>query len=159
MTRRASESPHPTTWWRCARRRSWRSGPAARPRPQVAADQRFRVALRVYMVNGMRDTGSVSMPFRVRIFPGATETPVVEDVVAVATPYATDLKFPPEPLYPAIYQNHDLVLSYPILGSYDRVRVEVEPVGLLPGGRVPLFWAFASVAHKETQHVTVISPQ
>ena len=125
----------------------------------IPTDQRFRVALRVYMVNGMRDTGSVSMPFRVRIFPGATETPVVEDVVAVATPYATDLKFPPEPLYPAIYQNHDLVLSYPILGSSDRVRVEIEPVGLLPGGRVPLFWAFASVAHKETQHVTVISPQ
>jgi hypothetical protein len=84
----------------------------------------------------------------------------VEDVVAVATPYGTDLKFPPEPLYPAIYQNYDLVLSYPILASYERVRVEVEPVGLLPlTGRVPLFWAFASVAHKETQHVTVISPQ
>jgi hypothetical protein len=67
----------------------------------IPTDQRFRVALRVYMVNGMRDTGSVSMPFRVRIFAGATETAVVEDVVAVATPYATDLKFPPEPLYPA----------------------------------------------------------
>ena len=99
------------------------------------------------------------MPFKVRIFPGATGTAVVEDIIAVATPYGTDLAFPPEPLYPPIYQNHDLVASYPILATYDRVRVEVEPVGLLRGGRVPLFWAFASVAHKETQHVTVISPQ
>jgi hypothetical protein len=125
----------------------------------IPTDQRFRVALRVYMVNGMRDTGSVSMPFRLRIFAGATATALVEDTIAVATPYGTYLPYPPEPLYPAIYQNHDLVASYPILAGSERVRVEVEPIGLLPAGRVPLFWAFASVAHKETQHVTVISPQ
>jgi hypothetical protein len=125
----------------------------------VPTEPRSRVALRVYMVNGMRETGSVSMPFRLRIFPAEGETPIVEDLIHVATPYATDLKFPPEPLYPAIYQNHDLVLSYPALANYPRVRVEVEPIGLLSGNRVPLFWAFASVAHKESQRVTVISPQ
>ena len=125
----------------------------------VPTDPRSRVALRVYMVNGMRETGSISMPFRLRIFPAEGATPIVEDVIHVATPYATDLKFPPEPLYPAIYQNHDLVLSYPALAGSPRVRIEVEPAGLLSQNRVPLFWAFASVAHKESQHVTVISPQ
>ena len=131
---------------------------------EVPTDSRFRVALRIYMVNGMRETGSVSMPFHLRVFPADEQKPIVDDVVVVKTPYATDLKFPPEPLYPAIYQNFDLALAYPAIAGYEKVRVEIEPDGLLsfPAGstsRQPLFWAFIGVAHKDSQQVTIISPQ
>ena len=125
----------------------------------VPTDSRFRVALRVYMVNGMRLTGAVTLPFRIRFFPGESQNAIAEDIVSVTTPYATRLEIPQEPLYPAIYQNHDLVRAYPSLGAHAAVRIEIEPAALLPLNRVPLFWAFVSVAHKETQHVTIISPE
>jgi len=129
----------------------------------VPTDTRFRVALRIYMVNGMRDTGSVAMPFRVRIFPDGAQTPIVDNRVVVATPYPTHLEITREPLYPAIYQDFDLALSYPVIADYESVRIEIEPDGFLPfpaaPGRRPLFWAFAGVTHKVSQHVTIISPQ
>ncbi len=129
----------------------------------VPTDTRFRVALRIYMVNGMRDTGSVAMPFWVRIFPEGAQTPIVEDRVFVATPYPTQLQNTKEPLYPAIYQDFDLALRYPAIAGYESIRIEIEPDGLLPAptaaGRRPLFWAFAGITHKASQHVTIISPQ
>ena len=46
-----------------------------------------------------------------------------------------------------------LASEFPMINGYERVRVQVRP--LTPNLR---FWAFISVTHNETQHLTVISP-
>ena len=125
---------------------------------QVPTDARFRVALRIYMVNGMWSTGSISLPFHVRVFRAGTNEQLTEYEVDVRTPYATDITGS-EPLYPAIHQDHDFVGSHPAVTAADRVRIEIDPDAKSAINPVPLYWAFASVTHRDTQHVTIISPQ
>jgi hypothetical protein len=124
----------------------------------VPTDPRFRVALRIYMVNGMWGTGFASQPFRVRVFRASSEELMSEEVVNVSTPYATNIHIHEEPLYPAIHQNHDFVGSHPAIAAAERVRIEIDPIGQVEGNPVPLYWAFATVTHRETQHVTIVSP-
>ena len=125
----------------------------------VPTDARFRVALRIYMVNGMWGTGFVSQPFRVRVFRSGSSELLSERVVDVRTPYAKDITNPREPLYPAIYQEHDFVGSYLPTSSAELVRIEIDPDTTDEANPIPLYWAFVSVTHRDTQHVTVISPQ
>jgi hypothetical protein len=125
---------------------------------QVPTDARFRVALRIYMVNGMFSTGSASQQFRVRVFRAGTNEQLAEYEVDVRTPYPSDITIP-EPLYPAIHQDHDFVGSHPAVTAANRVRIEIDPGARFPNNPVPLYWAFVSVTHRDTQHVTIISPQ
>lgn len=125
---------------------------------RVPTDARFRVALRIYMVNGMYGTGFVAQPFRVRVFRAGTNELLLEDTADVRTPYGTDILNPRAPLYPAIHQNHDFIATHPELFAAEQVRIEIDPGTRASENPVPLYWAFVTVTHRETQHVTVIAP-
>lgn len=63
-------------------------------------------------------------------------------------------------LTPGYAQVVDLVNRYPQLAGHEAVRARVTPVQVTSQGTEPrLIWAFASVTHDETQHVTTITPQ
>jgi len=57
------------------------------------------------------------------------------------------------PLHPGYVEIGWIASEFPMVNAFKTVRVQVRPV--TPGLR---FWAFISVTHNETQHLTVISP-
>lgn len=132
----------------------------------------FRAALRVYDFD---TTGSDTQLVRVRIFdmcgigrfdntvpfPCTPATPLVDTTISLvpAGPNGSSSM----PAYPATAMIGDLVSNFPQLAALPprpgedtgipRVRIDIDPI--TPGLR---FWAFISVTHNATQHVTVITP-
>ncbi|HET7705880.1 MAG TPA: hypothetical protein VFM36_07330, partial [Thermoanaerobaculia bacterium] len=99
----------------------------------VPVDPRFRVAFRLYSIDG---PGMMRLVFR---------------TMDGFLPF-----FEPPPLaVPARLLISDLAGMYPEIAGRGPLRIEVVP--LTPAhGR---FWGFAAVTNNTTQHVTVISPQ
>ncbi|HYM62467.1 MAG TPA: hypothetical protein VEZ11_16410 [Thermoanaerobaculia bacterium] len=108
----------------------------------IPTDPRFRLMLRIYDFDGVD-----GVQVRVRVF---TEADVIlaDQTLAMRKP-AGDQPFPFAG-YPATVQ---VDLTGLVAGSTGRARVEIDPI--TPGLR---FWAFVSVTHDETQHVTLITP-
>lgn len=115
----------------------------------IPTSNRFRVALRVYTVN------FDAYSYRLRIFPRDDYTNALVDTTLET--FATNPTDVPR-RNPAIFQVLDLVSTFPQLAGHETVRVLLEPV-IPAGGTVPLYWAFASVAHFDTQHLTLITPE
>ena len=99
----------------------------------VPVDPRFRVAFRLYSIDG---PGLMQLVFK----------PLTGGLPIFTTP---PLSVPERLLIT------DLVASYPQLAGRGPLRIEVVPQTPAHGR----FWGFASVTNNETQHVTVISPQ
>lgn len=138
----------------------------------VPINGNFRAAIRVYDF----DT-STSNPTAVRMrvyemcgvgpfdntvaFPCNPAPPLVDTVIPLQpSGQNASLTYPS---YPGVAFVADLTSAYPPLAQLAprpsdptgiaRVRIDLDPV--TPGLRI---WAFASVTHNETQHVTVITP-
>jgi len=99
----------------------------------VPVDPRFRVAFRLYSIDG---AGLMHL-----VFKPMTGGPPIFTTPPIGVP-----------------ERHliaDLVATYPQLAGRGPLRIEVVPQTPAHGR----FWGFASVTNNETQHVTVISPQ
>jgi hypothetical protein len=99
----------------------------------VPVDPRFRVAFRLYSIDG---AGSMQLVFK----PMSGALPV--------------LVTPPLPV-PERLLISDLLAWYPELAGHGPLRIEVVPMTPAHGR----FWGFAALTNNETQHVTVVSPQ
>jgi len=97
------------------------------------------VRVRVYAVDPMRAAPDLSKPDPDRLLLELTPRFVTPD----ADPFGFCSGYA------------EVALSgQPVLADTNRVRVEIEPLT-----NAKDYWAFASVTHNETQHVTVITPQ
>jgi hypothetical protein len=99
----------------------------------VPVDPRFRVALRLYSIDG---AGAMQLVLR----------PMNGGLPVLVTP--------PLPV-PERLLISDLLAWYPELAGHGPLRIEVVPMTPAHGR----FWGFAAITNNETQHVTVISPQ
>lgn len=113
----------------------------------------FRQTLRIYELEGVEREALVRVR-SYRLEPSHSEPfdppdPLLGEVVLTLTFAPTE--FPPENPGFAIVTDFSAIAD---LGDAERIRIEIEPV--TPGLRL---WAFVSVAHNETQHATVITPQ
>lgn len=116
----------------------------------VPTDPRFRVALRLYDLEG----GLVVTPEqgRPRTITVRFQTMDSDDTIA-----ALHVPLLPTVAYtPAFAIIGDLVATVPELAGKGPLRIEIDP-DVAPGQRT--VWGFVSVTNNETQHVTVISPQ
>jgi len=138
----------------------------------IPVNANFRAALRVYDF----DTTSPNPRLvRLRIydmcgigpfdntvpFPCTPATPLVDTTLSLV-PAGPNASFS-MPTNPATTMIGDLVSNFPQLAALPprpgeetgipRVRIDIDPI--TPSLR---FWAFASVTHNVTQHVTVITP-
>lgn len=105
----------------------------------------YRVALRVYGLT----LSTMHRDVRVIVTPIDSEEVVYESVLRFAgVMISSDPEFPSHPTYAVIPDLTQLVTS-----SAERLRVRIEP---LVEGK---YWAFVSVTHNTSQHVTVVSPQ
>jgi hypothetical protein len=115
----------------------------------VPVRQDFRQLLRIY--DPYARPGS---KVRVRLYVSETETLLVERDVELQAPTANNstspLQLPVRPGYAQLMLGDIL----PDQAGPDTIRVEIEP--LTAGLR---FWAFVTVTHNATQHVTVVTPQ
>lgn len=112
----------------------------------IPADPQFRALLRIYDVNPATPP---AVRVRVYRFNASRRTATAaDDLVAEFTPvfgFPADRTFPSSASVPVQVD----VVSLPS----ERLRVEIEP---LDGAKD--YWAFVSVTHNTTQHVTVITP-
>ncbi|HEY3052337.1 MAG TPA: hypothetical protein VGK04_03010 [Thermoanaerobaculia bacterium] len=112
----------------------------------VPSDMRFRVALRLYRIDG-----GTTLSLRIRTLdaiegygPSAEQPPLVDAPITLA--------LRGDRLASAYIG--DLLTAYPQLAGKGALRVEISGT---PSQRAA--WAFVSVTNNETQHVTIISPQ
>ena len=134
------------------REEDFRVGPLALI--DVPVDGDFRVALRIYAVPA---EPNAPLQFRVRIASMSGEDTIVDTVVAVAPESETIDGYPTRPM---IYQNFDLLASFPELAGRGRVEILIEPFSfqpVVPAAR--LFWAFASITHNQSQVVSLVTPE
>jgi len=115
--------------------------------PAVPLDSRFRQTLRLYDADARGD-GTVL----VRFFPKNGDALLFEKRVVLEV--SEPSRHRDYPRYPGYAQLADFTSLHANLKTEDSVRVEVIP--LTPGLR---FWAFASITHNETQHVTTVTAQ
>ena len=124
----------------------------------VPLDARFRVALRIYDFDSVRDTA-----VRVRIAypdPPYDSNPVVDVILPFIRPsQQSSTEFPAVPSNIFIGNIYDrfpelMASAPPYIAGAARLRIQIDPA--TPGLR---FWAFASVTNDDTQHVTVITPK
>lgn len=113
----------------------------------IPADPQFRALLRIYDVNPATPPSVRVRIFRFNAARRAATAP--DDLVAEFTPafgVPADRTFPSSASVP-------VQVNVAVLPT-ERLRVEIEP---LDGARE--YWAFVSVTHNSTQHVTVITPK
>ena len=128
----------------------------------IPTDRSFRVALRTYAI----PTGAMAVGSE-QESGGQLDVFSLDSCCDSAPILSTSvvLKAPAEasgPLsVPLMFQNFDLVGSYPELLAASRVRVVFTPFIPItsPPSVGPLIWAFASITHNQTQHVTLVTPQ
>lgn len=116
----------------------------------------FRSAIRIY---GLETSVPGEVIVRIRSLDSNIRSPfqgearedvlLAESVVRLVPPFGASIA----PFYPVFAEMTDLG-SIPAVTGHDRVSVEIVPA--TPGFAV---WAFASIVHNESQHLTVISPQ
>lgn len=117
----------------------------------VPIEPQFRAMLRIYDFNA-----ETAANVRVRVYklnplqPGnqqpENDTPLLDLVPTFATPSPGE-----ETLFPASFE-FPLWLQ-PALSDAGRVRVQIDPLDDTGD-----YWAFVSVTHNDSQHVTVITP-
>jgi hypothetical protein len=112
----------------------------------VPSDSRFRVALRLYRIDG-----ETTLRLRIRTLdaiegygPSAEQPPLVDTAFLLAV--RGDRL--------ASKYIGDLLTAFPQLAGKGALRVEISDTS-----RQRATWAFVSVTNNETQHVTMISPQ
>jgi len=107
--------------------------------PNVTADTRFRVALRLYRIDG-----GTSLEYALR--PALADTPVVNEFVTLS-PVTSGSS-----LTSAFIS--DVVAKHPEFALKGPLRLTIyAPAGL------PSSWGFVSVTNNASQHITIISPQ
>lgn len=112
----------------------------------VAHEPSYRVSLRMYGMTPSTTHGEM----RVLVFPIDSNVPVFDQTVTL-----TGLKFHVDPEFswhPTYVDIHDLSSKLPAAAPA-KLRIRIEPKN---AGQ---YWAFATVTHNATQHVTVVSPQ
>lgn len=107
---------------------------------------RFRVLLRVYDFDALRDA-----EVRVRVYDDQVASNPQDDVAVIDRVMHLNA-IDAGKLYPRFPGFASVYIEPP--GITGDVRVEISPI--TPALR---FWAFASVTHDETQHVTLVTPQ
>lgn len=106
----------------------------------------FRVLLRAYSV-----PGRVGDAVLLRIYPRQGNELLAERRLPLDDVVISFADFPTHPGYVELYISPD---EFPAIGDYESLRLELTPTSEdLP------FWAFATVTHNESQHVTTIMPQ
>jgi hypothetical protein len=113
----------------------------------VPVAPQFRNTLRIYGLEGTRPASVVVRTFASVPNPGSTLT---HDELRSER---TVIMVPTSDRYPSYAEISDLTPAAAADDPVYAVRVELEPLG---GAAV---WAFDSVTHNQTQHVTVIAPR
>ena len=114
----------------------------------VAAGSRFRQTLRIYEPDALR--GQV----RVKIFGEAqTETLVGERIVTLEPADIGPTDNLGLPIHPG-YAQLDLASLFPAAVSFQRLRIELEPLT-----SETRYWAFVSITNNDTQHITLVTPE
>jgi hypothetical protein len=108
----------------------------------VPIDPLVRQTLRIYDVDAKNAT------FTVRLYDLETDAPLGEEIVRASGGYIGDV-----PEIPSYAQLDRLSDRFPGTHSATRVRIEITP------NEPARFWAFASVTHNVTQHVTLVVPE
>lgn len=119
----------------------------------IPLDERFRASLRVYDIDGRYAMDDTAARVNIRLFDDDLRTlySVVTDVPASASSLDT---FGQTPGYFQLLDIAAALRAVSDISALSHVNVEVRPVS--PGLRI---WAFVSITHDETQHVTTITPQ
>lgn len=105
----------------------------------VPADSRYRVALRLYRLDGVAST-------HIRISQLYEQEALVDTFVSLASAGL-------DSAYTIAYDG-DLLKTYPILAGKGPLRIDVDA-----GDGQHETWGFVSITNNDTQHVSVISPQ
>lgn len=117
----------------------------------VPTDNRFRTMLRIYGLDGVRSAHLKVfgvLPQRSSSVP--TGVPVTDELLHQQTVTLFENSSNPA-RSPAIAQ---VPLDAHRFADYETLRLEITVLGTESG-----IWAFASVTHNETQHLTIISPR
>jgi hypothetical protein len=118
----------------------------------VPAGDGFRSMLRVYDVDARTPPNVRVRIYRLNPLPPGLGTPNSDSLLMDFVPvFALPPSGVDETLYPASFE-FPLWID-PALSGSDRLRIEIEPLD----GRAE-YWAFASITHNETQHVTIVAP-
>lgn len=102
----------------------------------------FRTHVRVYSFDRINDP---ARKFEIRVF---TMNQGLEELLRAREVFTVGIESLP---LPGVSFVSDLFEG--LEGDHDAVRVEIRP---LEGSRP--FWAFASITHNQTQHVTIVAP-
>ena len=109
--------------------------------PNVPADPRYRLTLRLYDLDG-------SEVFALRIYTNGATTPAVNEGITLTAQNALRAG--------SFAVINDLIARYPQFAGAGPLRIEIDPF-IRDGMRSA--WGFITVTNNETQHVTVLSPQ
>lgn len=123
----------------------------------VPADPRFRVSLRIYTVAPFDTTTRFAdYAIEVRRIDPCCDTNTRQQTVAISEPaprgFAVGTFVRTAPGY---LELNDFLASWPEVAGAKLVRITIRA---LNDTRPPLFWAFASITHNSTQHVTLVTP-
>jgi hypothetical protein len=114
----------------------------------IPLNSQFRQTTRIY------DYDAAAPRVMVRVFPMDTARSTMllgekEVQLAPAETLPRQLR-----TFPSYAQLGEIATEFPGAAGEERVRLQIRP--LVPG---TLIWAFTSITHNESQHVTVVTPQ
>ena len=124
----------------------------------VPTDRRFRVSLRIYNLAPLEAARQPSefVLEVVRMDPCCSPDFPEQRVVRVDAPGAA-VSGPLSWGTPGYLELNDFLAAYPETAQWRTVRITVRQIDYARANP-PLFWAFASITHNVTQHVTLVTP-
>jgi hypothetical protein len=123
----------------------------------IPAESRFRVSLRIYTIAPFDTTARLaSYAIEVRRLDPCCDTSTRQQIVELNAPAMRGFsvgRF--VRTAPGYVELNDFLASWPEVAGARLVRISIHAVD---DTRAPLFWAFASITHNSTQHVTLVTP-
>ena len=123
----------------------------------IPTDRRFRISLRIYTI----------APFDTTVRPADYTIEIDRMDPCCSSAGRKQTVSMPEPArrgfgvgtfvrtLPGYFEQNDFLSAWPEVSDARLVRITIRSVN---DTRAPLFWAFASITHNTTQHVTLVTP-
>jgi hypothetical protein len=123
----------------------------------IPTDHRFRISLRIYTVAPFDTTARLAtFAIEVHRLDPCCDTGSRQQLVDINAPalrgFGVGTFVRTQPGY---LELNDFLASWPEVADARLVRITIKAVN---DTRPPLFWAFASITHNTTQHVTLVTP-
>lgn len=123
----------------------------------IPTDRRFRVSLRIYTVAPF-DTTSRIADFTIEVarMDPCCSTVSRQQIVTLDAPAPRGFSVGVfARTAPGYLELNDFLASWPEVADARLVKITIKS---MIDTRTPLFWAFASITHNTTQHVTLVTP-